>query len=124
MRLDANITLWLTMSSYDKTWANQSGTGKVVAEYYDDEGTYIFLPENQIILDFIPNPLKSGPRFVVAKRFSFDQMQGQFQHVIGLMANMAKINVLSVIAMEDAVFTETNIIGEIESGQYKKGRLQ
>jgi len=36
---------------------------------------------------------------------------------------MAKINVLSVIAMEDAVFTETNIIGEIESGQYKKGRL-
>jgi len=39
------------------------------------------------------------------------------------MANMAKINVLSVIAMEDAVFTETNIIGEIESGQYKKGRF-
>ena len=111
------------MSSYDKTWANQSGSGKVVAEYYDEEGTYIFLPENRIILDFIPNPLKSGPRFVVAKRFAFDQMQGQFHHVIGLMANMAKINVLSVIAMEDAVFTETNIIGEIESGQYKKGRL-
>jgi len=111
------------MSSYDKTWANQSGTGKVVAEYYDEEGTYIFLPENRIIIDFIPNPLKSGPRFVVAKRFAFDQMQGQFHHVIGLMANMAKINVLSVIAMEDAVFTETNIIGEIESGQYKKGRL-
>ena len=50
-------------------------------------------------------------------------MQSQFHHVIGLMANMAKINVLSVIAMEDAVFTETNIIGEIESGQYKKGRF-
>ena len=111
------------MSSYDKTWQNAAGTGKVVAEYYDEDGTYIFLPENKIILDFIPNPLKSGPRFVVAKRFSFDQMQGQFHHVIGLMANMAKINVLSVIAMEDAVFTETNIIGEIESGQYKKGRL-
>jgi len=111
------------MSSHDKTWANQDGTGKVVAEYYDDEGTYVFLPENKIILDFIPNPLKSGPRFVIAKRFSFDQLQGQFHHVIGLMANMAKINILSVIAMEDAVFTETNIIGEIESGQYKKGRL-
>jgi len=121
--IDAEYNTMAYMSSYDKTWANQSGTGKVVAEYYDDEGTYIFLPENKVILDFIPNPLKSGPRFVVAKRFAFDQMQGQFHHVIGLMANMAKINVLSVIAMEDAVFTETNIIGEIESGQYKKGRL-
>ena len=121
--VDSEYNTMAYMSSYDKTWGNQSGTGKVVAEYYDEEGTYIFLPENRVILDFIPNPLKSGPRFVVAKRFAFDQMQGQFHHVIGLMANMAKINVLSVIAMEDAVFTETNIIGEIESGQYKKGRL-
>ena len=111
------------LSSYDQGWANADGTGKVVAEYYDKDGTYVFLPENKIILDFIPNPLKSGPRFVVAKRYSFDQMQSQFHHVIGLMANMAKINVLSVIAMEDAVFTETNIIGEIESGQYRKGRF-
>ena len=111
------------MSSYDKGWANQSGAGMVVAEYYDKDGTYILLPEKMEVIDFVPNPLKSGPRFVVAKRFAFDQMQGQFHHTIGLMANMAKINVLSVIAMEDAVFTETNIIGEIESGQYKKGRL-
>jgi len=121
--IDSEFNTMAYMSSYDKTWANQNGTGKVVAEYYDKEGTYIFLPENRIILDFVPNPLKSGPRFVVAKRYSFDQMQSQFHHVIGLMANMAKINVLSVIAMEDAVFTETNIIGEIESGQYRKGRF-
>jgi len=121
--VDSEYNTMAYMSSYDKTWANQDGTGKVLAEYYDAEGTYIFLPENRIILDFIPNPLKSGPRFVIAKKFSFDQMQSQFHHVIGLMANMAKINVLSVIAMEDAVFTETNIIGEIESGQYKKGRF-
>ena len=124
--LDENSSEYNTMaylSSYDQGWANADGTGKVVAEYYDEEGTYVFLPENRIILDFIPNPLKSGPRFVVAKRYSFDQMQSQFHHVIGLMANMAKINVLSVIAMEDAVFTETNIIGEIESGQYRKGRF-
>jgi len=39
------------------------------------------------------------------------------------MASMAKINVMSIIAMEDAVFTETNISGEIESGQYRKGRF-
>jgi len=31
--------------------------------------------------------------------------------------------VMSIIAMEDAVFTETNISGEIESGQYRKGRF-
>ena len=41
----------------------------------------------------------------------------------GLMASMAKINVMSIIAMEDAVFTETNISGEMESGQYRKGRF-
>ena len=69
------------------------------------------------------NPLKSGPCFVIAKRYSFDQMQSQFQHITGLMANMAKINILGTIAMEDAVFTETNIIGEIESGKYRKGRF-
>ena len=36
---------------------------------------------------------------------------------------MAKINIMSAIAMEDSVFTETNISGEIESGQYRKGRF-
>ena len=75
------------------------------------------------IFDFIPNPLSSGPAFVVAKKFSFDQLQGQYDQIIGLMAAMAKINVMSIIAMEDAVFTETNISGELESGQYRKGRF-
>jgi hypothetical protein len=53
----------------------------------------------------MPNVLKSGPCFVVAKRYAFDQMQSQFQHITGLMANMAKINILGTIAMEDAVST-------------------
>ena len=104
-------------------WANSTGSGKVVVEYMDSEGTYVFLPENKKTIDFMPNPLKSGPCFVVAKRYSFDQMQSQFQHITGLMANMAKINILGTIAMEDAVFTETNIVGEIESGKYRKGRF-
>ena len=80
-------------------------------------------PQAKQILDFTPNPIKSGPRFVVSKRFSFDRLSGQYDHVLGLMAAMAKINVLSIIAMEDSVFTETNIIGELESGNYKRGRL-
>ena len=105
------------------SWANSTGHGKVVVEYINEDGTYVYLPENKKTIDFMPNPLSSGPCFVIAKRYSFDQMQSQFQHITGLMANMAKINILGTIAMEDAVFTETNIIGEIESGKYRKGRF-
>ena len=109
--------------SYNGSWANSNGEGDLLAEYYNEEGTYIFHMTSGTILDFIPNPLDSGPAFVVAKKFAFDRLQGQYDQIIGLMASMAKINVMSIIAMEDAVFTETNIIGEIESGQYRKGRF-
>ena len=109
--------------SYAGSWANSNGQGDLISEYYCEEGTYIFHMSSGAIFDFIPNPLSSGPAFVVAKKFSFDQLQGQYDQIIGLMAAMAKINVMSIIAMEDAVFTETNITGELESGQYKKGRF-
>ena len=109
--------------SYNGSWANSNGEGDLIAEYYNEEGTYIFHMTSGTILDFIPNPFDSGPSFVVAKKFAFDRLQGQYDQIIGLMASMAKINVMSIIAMEDAVFTETNISGEIESGQYRKGRF-
>ncbi len=109
--------------SYNGSWANSNGEGDLIAEYYNEEGTYIFHMTSATILDFIPNPLDSGPAFVIAKKFAFDRMQGKYDQIIGLMASMAKINVMSIIAMEDAVFTETNISGEIESGQYRKGRF-
>ena len=109
--------------SYNGSWANSNGEGDLIAEYYNEEGTYIFHMTSGTILDFIPNPLDSGPSFVVAKKFAFDRLQGQYDHIIRLMASMAKINDMSIIAMEDAVFTETNISGEIESGQYRKGRF-
>ena len=108
---------------YNGSWANSNGDGDLIAEYYNLEGTYIFHMTSATILDFIPNPLDSGPAFVIGKKFSFDRLQGQYDQIIGLMASMAKINVMSIIAMEDAVFTETNISGEIESGQYRKGRF-
>jgi len=104
------------------SWDNSNDQGDVIVEYINPEGTYILHVDSRIIVDFVPNPLQSGPAFVCAKRYSFDQIQGQFDQVIGLMAAMAKINIMSVIAMEDAVFTETNVVGEIESGQYRKGR--
>ena len=106
----------------DGSWENSDESGDVLLEYMNEEGTYIMHVASRRIVDFVPNPLKSGPSFVVAKRYSFDRLQGQFDQVIGLMAQMAKINILSSIAMEDAVFTETNVVGEIESGQYRKGR--
>jgi len=109
--------------AYNGSWANSNNEGDLISEFYNEEGTYVYHLTSGTILDFIPNPIQSGPAFVIAKKFSFDQMQGQYDQIIGLMASMAKINVMSIIAMEDAVFTETNITGELESGQYKKGRF-
>lgn len=106
----------------EQGWEDNTYSGVRVIEYYDMGGTYVVFPERNMILDFIPNVL-STPPFVFMKRVSFDQLKGQYDHVIGLMAMMAKINIMSAIAMEDSVFTETNISGEIESGQYRKGRF-
>jgi len=78
---------------YNGSWANSNGDGDLIAEYYNLEGTYIFHMTSATILDFIPNPLDSGPAFVIGKKFSFDRLQGQYDQIIGLMASMAKINV-------------------------------
>ena len=115
------ITGTIATGNKEERWETSRG-GEVIVEYMNELGTHVVHPASRKIVDFIPNPLKSGPAFLVAKRFSFDKLQGQFDQVIGLMSAMAKINIMSVIAMEDAVFTETNIIGEIESGKYRKGR--
>lgn len=106
----------------EQGWEDNTYSGVRIIEYYDMGGTYVVFPERNMILDFIPNVL-STPPFVFMKRISFDHLKGQYDHVIGLMSMMAKINIMSSIAMEDAVFTETNISGEIESGQYRKGRF-
>jgi len=59
---------------------------------------------------------------VVTKRFSFDQLQSQWHHSFGLMAMMAKLNILGLIGVEDANFRETNIIGELVGDTYERGR--
>ncbi len=93
-----------------------------VVEYYCQEGTHVMIPEIERLVSFIPNPLHTGPAFVVTKRFSFDQLQSQYHHVFGLMAMMAKLNILGLIATEDAVFRETNIIGDMVGNTYERGR--
>ena len=105
-----------------RSWDNQSGDGLQVAEYYDSAGTWIVIPEKRLVVDFVPNPLQTGARFVLVKRFVFNELIGQYAHIIGLMGMMAKMNILGQIALEDGVFTETNIFGEMETGQYEKGR--
>jgi hypothetical protein len=82
----------------EQGWEDNTYSGVRVIEYYDQGGTYIVFPERNMILDFIPNVLSSPP-FVFMKRVSFDQLKGQYDHVIGLMAMMAKINIMSSIAM-------------------------
>jgi len=117
-----------SMIGYDRgnaqqsDWEDNTGQGVSIIEYYDITGTYVVYPETRQLFDFIPNPLSTVP-FVFMKRFSFDELKGQYDHTIGLMSMMAKINIMSAIAMEDAVFTETNISGELESGGYRKGRF-
>ena len=123
---DSQVDTATPFMSYENNreqgWEDNTYSGVRIIEYYDMGGTYVVFPERNMILDFIPNVL-STPPFVFMKKFSFDQLKGQYDHVIGLMAMMAKINIMSAIAMEDSVFTETNISGEIESGQYRKGRF-
>lgn len=97
-------------------------TGVEVIEYWCDEGTYVCVPEVGVQLGYIPSYLNSGPPFVFMKRFAFDKLVSQYHHVIGLMAHMAKFNILALIAGEDSAFRETNVFGELESGTYQKGR--
>ena len=103
-------------------WEGNPNAPLTLIEYYCGDGTYIACPEMGTILDWIPNPLQSGPTFVVTKKFSFDKLISQYHHAIGLMAMMAKLNILGLIATEDSVFRETNIIGEMVGETYERGR--
>jgi len=102
-------------------WEGQNGA-IVIVEYICDDGSYLVVPEHQYLLAYAENLLAS-PAFVVAKRFAFDALVGQYDHSIALMAMMAKFNILSLIATEDSVFRETNIIGEMTSKRYRRGRF-
>jgi hypothetical protein len=105
-------------------WEGPAGSDAVLlAEYIDSSGTYLMALDHDFLLDHVPNPLGSGPAFALARRPSFDQAKGQYDHLIGLMGMMAKLNVLAYMATEDAVFRETNIIGDMISAKYRRGRM-
>jgi hypothetical protein len=102
-------------------WEGNGGDLEVI-EYINTEGSYVVCTETTQVLSFIPNPLTSGPAFVVTKRFSFDKLKSQYTHTFGLMAMMAKLNLLGLIAAEDTTFREINVFGEMLSTKYEKGR--
>ena len=105
------------------SWEGNPNNPVTLIEYYNNDGTYMVCPELGMQTGFIPNPLSSGPAFVMTKRFSFDQLQSQYHHVFGLMAMMAKLNILGLIGVEDSTFRETNIFGEMVGDTYERGRL-
>jgi hypothetical protein len=102
-------------------WEGNGGDLEVI-EYINAEGSYVACTETEQVLSFIPNPLTSGPAFVMTKRFSFDQLKSQYTHSFGLMAMMAKLNLLGLIGAEDSTFRETNVFGDLTGGTYEKGR--
>lgn len=107
-------------SDAQRTWEGRR-TGVKVAEYYCDDGRYVMIPEIEVQLAYIANVLDEPP-FVFGKRFSFDRLQSAYQQVIGLMAQLGKLNILGMVASEDSTFRETNIIGQLIGKEYQRGR--
>ena len=112
------------LGSQARGWENNSSQedGLEVAEYMDLTGTYTVIPERGLVVDYVPSPLRGTVPFVIPRRFSFNQLAGHYDHLIGLMVAFVKMTILGVVAMEDGVFVETNVEGEVLSGEYRKGR--
>lgn len=109
-------------STRGPSWMSQSGGQVDVYEYVDERGTWMVLPDAKRVLSFVPNVL-SSPAFRVVKRFAFDELVGAYDHVLGVMAMMARLALLQGVAIEDVVMAETNIFGSPPAGGgYKRGR--
>lgn len=101
---------------------NAAETKVDVVEYIDASGTWWVIPGRDILLDFAPNPVSRAP-FAIMSRFAFDKVVGKYDQAVGLLVAMAKMNTLALIAMEDAVFSETIVSGELAQGNtWHKGR--
>lgn len=100
-------------------WDGSRG-GVEVVEYVDSRGTYVLTPEHDGFLDFYEHPI-GRPPFVVPRRFTFDKLVGQFNHVIGLASTVAKLTLLTQISMEEAAFAPIVVTGRMD-GPFRKGR--
>lgn len=109
-----------TRSGYE----SQGGDSIAFYEYMDQTGTYIVNMDTETVLAANPNPIFPTTHFYTIKRFSFSKLSGALDHAIGLMGAMARLNILMITAMEDAVNSETNIFGELQGQRYHRGRGQ
>jgi len=96
--------------------------GFEVIEYLDGWGIYESSDAfgDDLLAAPYEHPLDRPP-FVVARRTTFDELKGQFSDSIGLAASMAKLTLLTQIAMEDAVFSPIVVTGRMD-GEFIKGR--
>jgi hypothetical protein len=104
------------------TWSNQGSHGIEVHRYYDERGCWWLCPEIGELLSFEPNIIKDDVTFRIAKRYSFDELVGHYDSAIGVMAYQARLALLAAIATEDAVMSETNIVGDLKGDEYRRGR--
>lgn len=110
-----------TIPVHSPSWSNQAGAGVEVYEYHDKFGSWWVLADGPVLLHYTPN-LLARPAFVVAKRYSFDALQGQYDQLVGLISGQARLNMLSIAAAELAVNSETAVIGDMVAGKYIRGR--
>jgi hypothetical protein len=114
---------WMPTPDAYQRWDQPTKAGIAVVEYHDVAGITTYSPQCNVILDHIANPVRGRPTFHIFKRFSFNRPQGQFDQSIGLMASIAKVNLLAQIAMEEGVLGETNVFDSTaDAGDYVKGR--
>jgi hypothetical protein len=106
----------------DRNWEGKR-QGVATFEYVCEYGTFVVVPEADAVLDYTPNICDTGPPFVYGKRISFNRPISHYHHSVGLVAMMAKFNVLALVGTEEATFRETNIFGELEGNDYERGHF-
>ncbi len=103
------------------SWANQTGGGVEIYEYINDKGKWWVCPAYESLLSFTPNLLETAPMHVF-RRTTFSKLTGQYDHVVGLMATIARHNILQTIALEDSVNAETVVVGGNAGEPWRRGR--
>jgi hypothetical protein len=116
---DTNTERWSFLQGGDRGWEGIKD-GVEVVEYEDHKGRSIVIPEAEFLVSHTPNPIEI-PTFSFSRRYTFNRPASQYNHIIGIVAMQAKLNVLYLIALEDGVMVETNIDGEVV-GTYEFGR--
>lgn len=100
----------------------REGLGMDVVQYYDQHGTWWLVPARRLLLDFTPNPLRSGPAFVALTKYNYGRLRGEYDDMVGPMISMARLQIMAELMVRKDVFAPTNIYGNPPiSGPYQTG---